>query len=106
MNKSNTLFKSIFSVILSVIIIASSVSCAFAAVIVDEAEKEMYFGAITAQLHNTLLNEPKPYRQDVKQLLSNLLNWVTELGSPEIGIDRPNHSQRVYLKHSSEREVL
>ena len=69
-------------------------------------EKEMYFGAITAQLHNTLLNEPKPYRRDVKQLLSNLLNWVTELGSPEIGIDRPNHSQRVYLKHSSEREVL
>ena len=69
-------------------------------------EKEMYFGAITAQLHNTLLNEPKPYRRDVKQLLSNLLNWVTELGSPEIGVDRPNHSQRVYLKQPSESEVL
>lgn len=69
-------------------------------------EKEMYFGAITAQLHNALLNDPKPYRRDVKQLLSNLLNWVTELGSPEISVNRPNYSQRVSLKPASESEVL
>ena len=56
---------------------------------------EMYFGAITASLHNTLLNEPAPFRKDVKQLLSNLLSWVECLGVSDLQIDRPNYSQRV-----------
>lgn len=57
----------------------------------------MYFGAISAALHGALLNDPKPYRKDVKILLSNLLGWIEELGCPEIGIDRPNYSQRIFL---------
>lgn len=56
---------------------------------------EMYFGAITATLHNTLLNEPTPFRKDVKQLLSNLLGWVESLAVTDLQVDRPNHSQRV-----------
>lgn len=61
----------------------------------NHESKEMYFGAITAKLHNVLLNDPKPYRKDVKQLLSNLLGWIDELKIEEIKIDRPNYSQRV-----------
>lgn len=61
----------------------------------NSENQEMYFGAITAMLHNVLLNEPKPYRKDVKQLLSNLLDWVTVLEITELAVDRPNHSQRV-----------
>ena len=57
--------------------------------------QEMYFGAITANLHNRLLNEPVPYRKDVKQLLSNLLCWVDELNYEDVRVDRPNYSQRV-----------
>lgn len=57
--------------------------------------KEMYFGAITANLHNVLLNDPKPYRKDVKQLLSNLLSWIEDLQISELHIDRPHYSQRV-----------
>lgn len=57
--------------------------------------KEMYFGAVTVALHNTLLNEPKPYRREVKELLSNLLNWIVDLDMPEFKIDRPSHSQRI-----------
>ena len=60
--------------------------------------KELYFGAITVYLHDTLLNEPKPYRKDVKQLLANLLSWVSILDMDEIVVDRPHHSQRVRLK--------
>lgn len=56
---------------------------------------QMYFGELTASLHNTLLNEPKPYRKDIKQLLSNLLNWIAALDMDELLIDRPTHSQRV-----------
>lgn len=60
-----------------------------------QQSQEMYFGAVVAALHNALLNDPKPYRKEVKQLLSNLLSWVDELKIDELCIDRPNHSQRV-----------
>ena len=61
----------------------------------EHENQEMHYGAISASLHSSLLNEPKPYRKDVKQLLSNLLNWIEVLQIDEIRIDRPNHSQRV-----------
>ena len=57
----------------------------------------MYFGALSAELHNTLVSDPKPYRKDVKIWLSNLLYWCEKLQMPEIKIDVPNHSQRVRL---------
>ena len=59
---------------------------------------EMYFGAVTEKLHNALVSDPKPYRRDVKQMLSNLLNLIEKLGMEEVVIDRPNHSQRIALK--------
>ena len=56
-----------------------------------------YFGSITAALHNTLINDPKPYRKEVKLLLANLFSWIQSLGIEEICLDTPNHSQRVRL---------
>lgn len=64
----------------------------------EQEGNEAYFGAVTAALHNVILNEPKPYRKDVKVLLSNLLNWIIALGIEEIGINRPNYSQRIFLR--------
>lgn len=58
----------------------------------------MYFGALTERLHNSLISDPKPFRRDVKLMLSNLLNLITELDMDEIIIDRPNYSQRVRVK--------
>lgn len=60
-------------------------------------EGEAYFGELTAALHDVLADDPKPYRQTVKLLLSNLLSWIAVLGSDEIEIDTPRHSQRVRL---------
>lgn len=60
-------------------------------------KNEMYFGELTANLHNSLLDDPKPYRKDVKELLSNLLNWIDELKIEDIVIDRPNYSQRIRI---------
>lgn len=57
----------------------------------------MFFGAITAELHNVLVSDPKPYRKDVKVFLSNLLTIIELLGMSEIIVDRPNYSQRVRL---------
>lgn len=57
----------------------------------------MYFGDLSANLHNTVVSDPKPYRKDIKQMLSNLLRLIDELGMEEVVIDRPNYSQRVRL---------
>lgn len=69
--------------------------CWLSALIKNQVSQEMYFGAMTAALHNTLLNEPKPYRKEVKELLSNLLNWIVDLDILELQVDRPGYSQRV-----------
>jgi hypothetical protein len=58
-------------------------------------EGEIYFGKATAMLHDQLFDDPKPYRQEVKGLLANLLSWIEGLELDEITIDRPNHSQRI-----------
>lgn len=63
----------------------------------NSPEKTSYFGAITAELHNTLINDPRPYRKEVKELLSNMLGWIQELGMDEFVIDVPNHSQRIRI---------
>lgn len=59
--------------------------------------QEMYYGQLSAELHNSFLDDPKPYRKDVKGLLTNLLNWSTNLCRDFVSVDRPNHSQRVRL---------
>jgi len=59
--------------------------------------KMCYFGGITAALHNALINDPKPYRKEVKELLSNTLSWIQALDMDEIKIDTPNYSQRVLI---------
>lgn len=58
----------------------------------------LYFGGLTEKLHNVLINDPKPYRKDVKIMLSNLLKFVEMLKMDEITIDRPNYSQRIRLR--------
>ena len=65
--------------------------------VLKENDGCMYFGAISEKLHNSLVSDPKPYRKDVKLLLSNMLNLITLLQMDEIVIDRPNYSQRIRL---------
>lgn len=57
--------------------------------------REMYFGELVARLHYQVVNEPKPYRKDVKELLANLLDWTNQLASDKVRIDVPGHSTRV-----------
>lgn len=67
-----------------------------------QAEKngEMYFGRITALLHDALLDDPLPYRSEVKVLLANLLVWIQIGSGCGLIVDRPSHSERVsLLKH-------
>ena len=60
-------------------------------------DNQMYFGAITACLHNSVADDPAPYRRSVKDILSNLLQYIDHLNIEKIEISRPSHSQLVRL---------
>ncbi len=63
----------------------------------NSIDKELYFGALTKKLHDALLDDPKPYRTDVKTLVNNLIGWIQYIELPEVSIDKPNHSTRLKL---------
>lgn len=65
--------------------------------ILKDSDGEIYFGELSAKLHNALVSDPKPYRKDVKIRLANLLSLIEEFEMEEITIDRPNYSQRIRL---------
>ncbi|MCA0982564.1 hypothetical protein LCL89_00725 [Halobacillus yeomjeoni] len=58
-------------------------------------DDEIYFGRLTKQLHSALIDHPAPYRKDVKEFLSNLINWIRDLQIEGIIIDQPNYSTRI-----------
>jgi hypothetical protein len=58
---------------------------------------ELYFGSLTECLHRTLMDDPVPYRRDVKVVLQTLLHWCHLIKGVGVVVDRPNHSQRVRL---------
>lgn len=61
------------------------------------SDKTSYFGVVTNELHNALINDPKPYRKEVKELLANIINWIQDLEIDAIIIDTPNYSQRLRI---------
>jgi hypothetical protein len=58
----------------------------------EATDHELYFGHLSAALHDALLDDPKPYRQDVKRLVANLIRWAEEFGQASVTVDRPNYS--------------
>ncbi len=54
----------------------------------------LYFGEATELLHNALLEDPKPFRKEVKILLRNLFAWAAALPHTFI-VDAPHYSQRI-----------
>jgi hypothetical protein len=59
------------------------------------AKGDIYFGSLSAMLHNALLDDPAVYRRDVKGILQTLLKWCQLLEIDSLVMDRPNHSQRI-----------
>jgi len=41
-----------------------------------EKHEDCSFGFVTSALHDALLEDPKPYRRDVKQMVSRLFEWA------------------------------
>lgn len=55
----------------------------------DEGDnRSIRFGRFTAMLHDSLLDNPSPYRRQVKEFVQNLFSWVRFLGVDEWTIER------------------
>jgi len=55
------------------------------------------FGGISANLHNAILDDPVPYRREIKDLVVNLFAWA-KLKPNIFEISRPRHSQVIRLR--------
>lgn len=66
--------------------------------ILREHGGEIYFGELSSLLHKAIVKDPRPYRKDIKKLLSNQIKWIELLASDDIVIERPNYSQRIRLR--------
>ena len=64
-----------------------------------EPKNEIFFGKLSSIIQQSLLDDPKPYRQDIKSLQSNLYSFIKQLNIEEIEIDIPyTKSERIKLK--------
>ena len=65
--------------------------------LLEERGGEVYFGTLSAALHDWLVEDPAPHRREVKVLVKNLYCWIANLSPVTTGlaVDRPNHSERI-----------
>lgn len=59
---------------------------------VADSSEGARFGDITASLHSALLEDPSPYRRDVKEIVKNLYSWIRLIGPEKTGLEiyQPN----------------
>ena len=64
----------------------------------NSENQEIYFGSLSSIIHDSLLDDPKPYRQDVKTLQANLYGYIKHFKPKNITIDVPKkRSERLKL---------
>jgi len=65
--------------------------------LLKEESKSLRFGKISSLLHDALLNNPKPYRKEVKDFQVNIFNWIKYLDLNELKIEKHNRSESIHL---------
>ena len=63
---------------------------------VIRVNEPLWFGGFTHTLHNAILDDPTPYRRDVKQLTRVLFSWL-KLFPSSFEVSRPRHSEVITL---------
>ncbi|MDO8565662.1 MAG: hypothetical protein Q7S04_00560 [Candidatus Moranbacteria bacterium] len=61
--------------------------------------EEALFGKYSELLHNALIDDPKPYRKQVKELVVNMFVWTSEL-SDDYVIKKYNHTQSLVRRQN------
>ena len=63
-----------------------------------QESNEIYFGSLSSLIHNSLLDDPKPYRKNIKILQANLYSYIKIINLKNIVIDVPfKKSERIKL---------
>ena len=65
--------------------------------LLEEESKSLSFGAISNLRHDALLNDPKPYRKEIKDLQANLFMWIKYLEIPGLQYSKYNVSESISL---------
>ena len=64
-----------------------------------QEKNEIYFGNLSSIIHNSLLDDPKPYKKNIKILQNTLYVYIKMLMYDKILVDIPyNKSERIILK--------
>ena len=59
----------------------------------NKDNKSFSFGELSALIHNSLFDDPKPYRKEIKNLQANFFKFLEILKFENIKIERPKYSQ-------------
>ena len=59
----------------------------------NKDNKSFSFGELSALIHNSLFDDPKPYRKEIKNLQANFIKFLEILKFENIKIERPKYSQ-------------
>ena len=59
----------------------------------NKENRSFSFGELSALIHNSLFDDPKPYRKEIKNLQANFFKFLEILKFENIKIERPNYSQ-------------
>jgi len=62
-----------------------------------EVRGSVRFGALASALHSVLLEDPSPYRRDVKTLVSLLFDWMLFIEDPAVEIAQHRHTRSISL---------
>ena len=64
----------------------------------NKNNKSFSFGELSALIHNSLFDDPKPYRKEIKNLQANFFNFLELLKFENLKIEITNYSQVITFK--------
>ena len=56
------------------------------------------FGTLSARLHDSLVDDPRPYRRHVKELLANLIAWIEYCQIKELFVERYSRTLSISIR--------
>lgn len=62
-----------------------------------EINREIYFGSAKDWIQKNCTNVPLPKKWEITENIQILYRWIVELGNGRYAVDRPNHSERLFL---------
>ena len=62
-----------------------------------KTSRGMNFGKLSSLMHNHVLDDPKPYRKEIKDLVSNIFDWIEFLGPAGVRIEQHNVTRSIHV---------